>query len=35
MKFAGKWIQLEKFILSEVKKPKKEKYDMYLLISGF
>ena len=34
-KFAGKWTELEKNILSEVTQTQKDKYDMYSLISGY
>ena len=32
MKFAGKWMELEKIILSEVTQTQKEKHVMYSLI---
>jgi hypothetical protein len=35
MKFAAKWNELEKIILSEVAQTQKNKYDVYLLISGY
>ena len=35
LKFAGKWMDLGNIILSEVTQPQKDKYHMYLLISGF
>ena len=35
LKFAGKWMDLEKTILSEVTQTQKDKYNMYSLISGF
>ena len=35
MKFAGKWMELEKIILSEVTQTQKDKYGMYSLISGY
>ena len=35
LKFAGKWMELENIILSEVTETRKDKYHMYLLISGF
>ena len=35
LKFAGKWMDLEKNILSEVTQTQKDKYNMYSLISGF
>ena len=35
MKFAAKWDELEKIILSEVAQTQKNKYDVYLLISGY
>ena len=34
MKFVGKWIELEKIILSEVTQTQKDMYGMYLLLSG-
>ena len=34
LKFVGKWMDLEN-ILSEVTQTQKDKYHMYLLISGF
>ena len=33
LKFAGKWTELEKMILSEV--TQKDKYSVYSLISGY
>ena len=33
LKFSGKWIELEKTILSEVTMTQKDKYGMYSLIS--
>ena len=33
--FAGKWMDLENIILSEVAQAQKDKYHMYSLISGF
>ena len=35
LKFAGKWMELGKTILSEVTQTQKDKYGMYLLISGY
>ena len=35
LKFAGKWIDLENNILSEVVQSQKDKYSMSSLISGF
>jgi len=35
MKFAGKWVELEKIILCEVTQAQKDKHGMYLLISGY
>ena len=35
LKFAGKWMDLEDIILSEVTQTEKDKYNMYQLISGF
>ena len=35
MKFAGKWIELENIILSEITQTQKEKHGMYSLISGY
>jgi hypothetical protein len=35
MKFAGKWMELEKIILSEVTQTQKDKHGMYSLISGY
>ena len=35
LKFAGKWMDLENIILSEVTQTQKDKYHMYSLISGF
>jgi hypothetical protein len=34
MKFAGKWIELENIILSEVTQTQKDTHGMYSLISG-
>ena len=34
-KFAGKWMELENIILSEVTQTQKVNYHMYSLISGF
>ena len=35
LKFAGKWMELENIILSEVIQIQKDNYHMYSLISGF
>ena len=35
LKFAGKWVDLENIILSEVTQTQKDKYCMYSLISDF
>ncbi|KAM7317024.1 hypothetical protein ACRRTK_023326 [Alexandromys fortis] len=35
LNFAGKWMELENIILSEVTQTQKDKYHMYSLISGF
>ena len=35
LKFAGKWMDLENIILSEVTQTQKDSYPMYSLISGF
>ena len=35
MKFAGKWIELDNIILSEVTQSQKNTYDMHSLISGY
>ena len=35
LKFAGKWMDLEKIILSEVTQTQKDNYHIYSLISGF
>ena len=35
LNFAGKWMELENIILSEVTQTQKDKYPMYSLISGF
>ena len=35
LKFAGKWMELENIILSEVTQTQKDNYHMYSLISGF
>ena len=35
LKFVGKWMDLEYIILSKVTQTQKDKYHMYLLISGF
>ena len=34
LKFAGKWMELEEIILSEVTQSQKDKHDMYSLICG-
>jgi hypothetical protein len=34
MRFASKWIELEKIILSKITLTQKDKHDMYSLISG-
>ena len=34
VKFAGKWMELEKIILSEVTQTQKDKHGMYSLING-
>ena len=34
LKFAGKWVELEETILSEVTQSQKDKHDMYSLICG-
>ena len=34
MKLAGKWMELEKIILSEVTQTQKDKHDIFSLISG-
>lgn len=34
MKYAGKWMELEKIILNEVIQTEKDKHGMYSLISG-
>ena len=34
-KFAGKWMELEETILSEVTQSQKDKHDMYSFIHGF
>ena len=34
LSFAGKWIELENIILSEVTQPQKDMHGMYSLISG-
>jgi hypothetical protein len=33
--FAGKWMELENIILSEVTQTQKDLHDMYLLMSGY
>ena len=35
MKFAGKWMELEKIILSEVTQTQKDTHSMYSLTSGY
>ena len=35
LKFAGKWMELENIILSEVTQTQKDNYHMYSLIGGF
>ena len=35
LKFAGKWMDLENIILSEVTQTQKDSYHMYSLIGGF
>jgi hypothetical protein len=35
MSFAGKWVELENIILSEVTQVQKDMYSMYSLISGY
>ena len=35
LKFAGKWMELEKPILSEVAQTQKDKHGMYSFISGY
>ena len=35
MKFAGKWMEQENTILSEVSKTQKDKHGMHSLISGY
>ena len=35
LKFAGKWMELENIILSEVTQTQKDNYHMFSLISGF
>ena len=35
LNFAGKWMELENIILSEVIQTQKDNYHMYSLISGF
>ena len=35
LKFAGKWMDLENIILSEVTQTQKDSYNMYSLISDF
>jgi hypothetical protein len=35
MKFAGKWMELENIILSEITKTQMDMYGIYSLISGY
>ena len=35
LKFAGKWVDLEKTTLNEVTLTQKDKYNVYSLMSGF
>ena len=35
IKIAGKWMELEKAIMSEVTQNQKDKHSMYSLISGY
>jgi hypothetical protein len=35
MKFAGKWMELEKIILCEIAQTQKDRHVMYSLISGY
>jgi hypothetical protein len=35
MSFAGKWMELENIILSEVTETQKDMHSMYSLISGY
>jgi hypothetical protein len=35
LSFAGKWMELENIILSEVTQTQKDTHDMYSLISGY
>ena len=35
LSFAGKWMELENIILSEVTQTQKDMHDMYSLISGY
>jgi hypothetical protein len=35
MNFAGKWMELEHIILSEVMQTQKEMHGMYSLVSGY
>jgi hypothetical protein len=35
MKFAGKWMELEKIILSEVTQPQKDNHGLYSLVSRY
>jgi hypothetical protein len=35
LRFAGKWMELESIILSEITQTKRDIHDMYSLISGY
>jgi hypothetical protein len=35
MSFAGKWMELENIFLNQVTQTKKNKHDMYSVISGY
>ncbi|OPX54070.1 hypothetical protein BTE48_16155 [Oceanospirillum multiglobuliferum] len=35
MKFAGKWMELENIILTEVTQTQKDKHSIYSLMSGY
>ena len=35
IKFASKWVQLEKLVLSKVAQTQKDKHGMYSFISGY
>jgi hypothetical protein len=35
MNFAGKWMELENIILSEVAQSQKDMHDMYSFVSGY